>query len=250
VGPRETYVPIILRRSSPHDLPVFVAGSGKSIIWLVTPQLLSLVTVLILTTSSAIIEHIMTLGDTGKAMLAYFYFDFRDEEKQNLRNFLTSLLLQLSACSRPCYDIIYQLFSTHRKGRLQPSKDSLMSCLMEMLIVPDQPPIFIIMDALDECPDSGMPTPREAVLNLVKHLVQLRFPNLHICVSSRPEIDIQTKLKPLAVNAISLHNESRQKFVIANYVSSVVSSDEHMRKWRDEDKKLVVEELSERADGM
>jgi hypothetical protein len=69
------------------------------------------------------------------------------------------------------------------------------------------------MDALDECPDLGMPTPREAVLNLVKDLVHLHLqvPNLHICVTSRPEVDIQTKLKPLAVNAISLQDETRQK---------------------------------------
>jgi hypothetical protein len=77
------------------------------------------------------------------------------------------------------------------------------------------------MDALDECPDSGLPTPRETVLNFVKDLVRLQLPNLHICATSRPEVDIQTKLKPLAVNAISLHDETRQKFVIANYVSSV-----------------------------
>jgi hypothetical protein len=102
----------------------------------------------------------------------------------------------------------------------------------------------------DECPDSGMPTPREAVLNLVKDLVHLRLPNLRICVSSRLETDIQTKLRPLTVNAISLHDETRQMIVISNYISSVVSSDEHMMKWRDEDKKLVVNELSERADGM
>ena len=69
-------------------------------------------------------------------------------------------------------------------------------------------------------------------------------------MTSRPGIDIQTRLEPLAVHAISLNDESRQKIVIATYVSSVVSSDEHMRKWRGENKILVVEELSERADGM
>lgn len=84
----------------------------------------------------------------------------------------------------------------------------------------------------------------------MKDLVRLQLPHLHICVTSRPEIDIQTMLKPFAVNVISLHDESRQKIVIANYVSSVVSSDVYMRTWRDADKKLVVEELSERADGM
>jgi hypothetical protein len=57
-------------------------------------------------------------------------------------------------------------------------------------------------------------------------------------------------LKPLAVNAISLHNDTRQKTAMVEYVRAVVSSDEHMKNWRDEDKKLVIEELSERADGM
>ena len=211
--------------------------------------MLSPVTVLMLTASSAIIQHIMQLRDTGRATLAYFYFDFRHEENKNLRDAVTSLLIQLSTYSKPCYDIIYRLYSTQGKGGQQPSDDILVGCLKEMLAVAAQHPTFIIMDALDECPDDGSPTPREVVLNLVEDLVRLQLPNLHICVTSRPEIDIQTMLKPLAVNAISLH-ETRQKFVIADYVRSVVSKDVHLKKWRDEDKELVVEELSERADGM
>jgi hypothetical protein len=206
--------------------------------------------VLMSTTSSAIIQHIMKLRDAGRATLAYFYFDYQDEEKQNVRDVVTSLLVQLSAYSKPCCDIIYRLYSAHGKGAQQPSNGILMGCLKEMFTVAAQHSIFIIMDALDECPDIGVPTPREAVLSFVMDFVRMQLPNLHICVTSRPEIDIQTKLKPLAVNAISLHDETRQKFVIANYVNSVVSSDERMGKWWDQDKKLVVEELSERADGM
>ncbi|KAN0141499.1 hypothetical protein V8E53_000744, partial [Lactarius tabidus] len=208
-------------------------GSGKSVL------------------CAAIIQHIMTLRDSGSVTLTYFYFDFRDEEKQNVRNAVASLLIQLSAYSKHCCEIIHQLYSTHGKGTQQPSNGILIDRLKEMLTVTArQQPIFIVLDALDECPDDGTPTPREEVLNLVVLLVRLQLPNLHICVTSRPEIDIQTMLKPLAVNAISLHDETKQKFVIANYVSSVVSSDVRMKKWRDEDKKLVVEELSERADGM
>jgi hypothetical protein len=194
----------------------------------------------------------MKLRDAGNATLAYFYFDFRDEEKQSVRNVVTSVLVQLSAYSKPCCEIIYRLYLTHGKGVQQPSNGILVDRLKEMLVVVAHHPIFLIMDALDECPDLGMPAPREAVLTLVKDLVhlQLQVPNLHICVTSRPEVDIQNKLKPLAVNAISLQDETRQKIVISNYVTSVMSSDEQMKHWRDEDKKLVVEELSERADGM
>ena len=134
----------------------------------------------------------------------------------------------------------------------QPSNRILIDCLKEMLADATQHPIFIVMDALDECPDIGLPSPREAVLNLVKDLIHMhqQIPNLHIFVTSRPEVDIQTRLNPLAVNVISLQDESRQKAVISSYVSSFVSSDEQMKEWRDEDKRLVAKELSERADGM
>ena len=205
-----------------------------------------------MTTSSAIIQHIMKLRDAGNTSLAYFYFDFRDEQKQNVRNVVTSLLVQLSAHSKPCCDIIYRLYSTHGKGmrQHQPSNRNLINCLREMLTIVTQNPIFIVMDALDECPNIGMPTPREAVLSLIKELVCVEVPNLHIFVTSRPEVDIQTRLKPLAIFAISLQEESRQKALISSYISSVVSSDERMKQWRDEDKRLVAKELSERADGM
>jgi hypothetical protein len=201
--------------------------------------------------SAAIIQHIMTLRDAGSATLAYFYFDCWDEQKQNVRNAVTSLLVQLSAYSKPCCDIIHRLYLAHGKGTQLPSNGVLIDRLKEMLTVTaQQQQIFVVMDALDECPDDGVPTAHEEVLNLVEDLVGLQLPNLHICVTSRPEIDIQTMLKPLAIEAISLHDETNQKFLIANYVNSVVSSDVRMRKWRDEDRKQVVEELSERANGM
>jgi hypothetical protein len=47
------------------------------------------------------------------------------------------------------------------------------------------------MEALDESPNtSGIPSARERILQLLKELVGLGLPNLHICVTSRPEIDI------------------------------------------------------------
>jgi hypothetical protein len=120
-----------------------------------------------------------------------------------------------------------------------------------MLFLAAQQPIYIIIDALDECPNiSGRPTPRAVVLKFLKTLVDLRVPNLHVCVTSRPEIDIKTVLEPLVYSAVSLHDESGQKKDIFNYVNTAVYSDETMARWRDEDKRLVVWTLSEKADGM
>jgi len=183
--------------------------------------------------------------------VAYFYCDFRDEDKQNCRNVLLSILSQLCYQSNLCCDIISDVYAEHGDGTRKPSDDVLTRCLNKMLSCSTQRPIYLIFDALDECPNnSGMPTPREEVLELVKGLVDLHLPNLHICVTSRPEIDIQTILEPLTTLRVSLHNQSGQKKDIVNYVSSVVSSDIKMRRWREEDRKLVIETLSERADGM
>ena len=112
-------------------------------------------------------------------------------------------------------------------------------------------PIYLILDALDECPNTaGVPSLRDKVLSLVEKLVKLNLSNLHLCITSRPEIDIRTFLEPLTSNRISLHDESGQKKDIIHYVNSVVYSDMNMRRWREEDKKVVIDVLSDRADGM
>jgi hypothetical protein len=193
----------------------------------------------------------MTLCNAGKASLAYFYFDFRDIDKQNLRNLLPSLLIQLSARSDPCCDILSRLYSAHNRGVQKPSDRAMIECLKEMLTHEAQGPTYIIMDALDECPTaSSVPSPREDVLGLVEELVGLNIANLHICVTSRPEHDIRAVLEPLTLRPVSLHDESGQQDDIANYIASFVHSDRRMGRWREEDKELVIKMLSRKADGM
>ena len=127
----------------------------------------------------------------------------------------------------------------------------MVECLKEMLTLEAQGPTYIIVDALDECPiTSTIPSPREEVLEFVDELVGLRLPNVHICVTSRPEHDIQAVLKHLTPRAVSLHDESGQQQDIVNYVTAFVHSDNRMRRWREEDKDLVITTLSEKADGM
>ena len=182
--------------------------------------------------------------------MAYFYFDFRDIDKQKLRNLLPSLLIQLSARSDPCCDILSRLYLLHDRGVRKPSDRAMVECLKEMLTLDAQVPTYIIMDGLDECPiTSTIPSPREEVLELVEEL-GLRLPNVHICVTSRPEHDIHAVFKHLTMRAVSLHDESGQQQDIADYVRSFVHSDQRMRRWREEDKDLVIKTLSDKSDGM
>ena len=199
------------------------------------------------------IQDIGDMCKAGNASMAYFYFDFRDANKQGLRDLVCSLLTQLSAHSAPHCEILSSLYSDHDEGKKQPSDGDLTNCLRKMLTLPNQHPTFLIIDALDESPNMpGIPSPRERVLQFARELAEICVPNLRMCVTSRPEIDIRKVLEPLTSRRVSLHDQSGQKEDIADYVRSVVysSSEQIMRRWRMEDKELVIRILSEQANGM
>ncbi len=191
------------------------------------------------------------MKEEGLASVAFSYFDFKNSSKQDFRGVLSSLLPQLSAQSDAFCGVPEDMYSKHDAGSKEPSEDALRECLMSMLTLEDQGPIFIILDAIDECPNSaGIPSPRENVLELVKWLSESQCSSLSICVTSRPETDIEGVIRPLASHTVSLHCENGQKEDIVDYIKWFIDSDSNARKWRESDKELVVKKLSERAQGM
>jgi hypothetical protein len=200
-----------------------------------------------------IIQDLESASNRESTHLAYFFFDFKDTGKQDARAFLSSVLVQLGSQSTSFCNILLDFYSAHQCGLQQPSDSALLQCLEKMLEVQSEAPIYLIVDALDECPDtSGVQSPREKVLALVEELVRLCHPNLRLCITSRPDVDIRNVIGPLTstFNRISLHDEDGQKKDIADYVSSVVNSDRKIMRWREKDKELVVKTLSDRAGGM
>ena len=185
--------------------------------------------------------------------MAYYYFDFRDDKKQDNYGLLSSVLSQLSARSDSCYEVLSQLYSKTASGAEMPDSGALTQCVKEMLHLSGQAPIYIIIDALDECPDGpGMPSAREEVLQLVEELVisHSEHPNVRLCVASRPEIDIRKVLGPLNPFEISLHDEGGHNVDIFNFIESVVYSDRKMQSWKEDVKRLVIDTLSKKAGGM
>jgi hypothetical protein len=188
---------------------------------------------------------------SGLASLAFFYCDFREDEKRDLRGLLSSLLVQLCHQSDSYSQILSSFYSEHANGSQYPSDGALKQCLKNVLEVPGQAPVYLIVDGLDECSNtSAMPSPRENVLMLLEDLIHSELTNLRICVASRLEIDIKDALEPLAFRSISLHDESGQKIDISDYIRSVVNTDPKMRRWKAADKVLVMEVLIRKSDGM
>ncbi len=202
-------------------------------------------------TSSSIIKDIDSIRATGLASVAYYYFDFKDAGKQDRRGLLASLLTQICTRSHRGYDILSSFYEVHENGLRQPSDLDLIQCLKNVLALPGHGRVFIMIDAVDESPNRpGIPSPREKLLQLIKELVDLRHPDIRVCITSRPEVDIRAVLEPLASHAVSLHDEGGQRSDIINYIKSVVESDANMRKWRTEDRQLVIASLSQKANGM
>jgi hypothetical protein len=184
----------------------------------------------------------------GLVSLAYYYCDFRDDKKKDLRGLASSLLVQLCHQSDSYSDMVSKFYAEHAKGSRCPSDAVLVLCLEGLLKHPGQAPVYLILDALDECPTtSDVPSAQEKVLTLVRQLSTSTYPNLRICVTSRLEPNLSAVLEPLSFRSISLHDESGQREDIASYIKSVVHTDPKIQA---SDKKLVINALTHKVDGM
>jgi hypothetical protein len=188
---------------------------------------------------------------TNRALLAMYYYDFREDQKKDLRGLLSSVLFQLCDQSDYYYNILSTFHSAHRDGTQSPSNGDLIRCLRALLKLSGPPPVYLIIDGLYECSSSSsLSSPREQVLSLLEDLVEAKFPNLRICITSRPGDDIRTCVEHLAFCSISLHDEHGQKEDIKKYIESVISTNRNMKNWSLEQKQLVTDTLIERSDGM
>ena len=127
-----------------------------------------------MSTSSTIIEELNTLRKSGLTSLAIYFFDFREDKKKDLRGLLISLLFQLCDQSDSYHNILSDFYLTHHcDGAQSPSDDQLTQYLKELLGLSGQPPVYLIIDGLDECPHTHpFPSPREQVLTLIVQLIE------------------------------------------------------------------------------
>ena len=187
----------------------------------------------------------------GSAFLAMYFFDFRDDQKKDLRGLLSSIIFQLCGQSDSYTNIISTLYSTHDNGAQSPCDDKLIQCLMDLVKLPGLPPLYLIVDGLDESPNTSTQSDhRDRVLSFLNGLVNAQLRNLRLCVTSRPEVDITAIFEPLAFCSIFLETESGQKKDMNDYIKSIVHADKNMKSWKPKHKQLVIDVLTNKADGM
>jgi Cdc6-like AAA superfamily ATPase len=167
-------------------------------------------------------------SDPGK-VVAYFYFDFTDENKQKPD------ISQLSEQRIKMPLALEKLFSSFDKGNRQPSSDALMIVLQQML--QEFPQSYVVLDALDECTDRG------ELMRILEQMAGWQLETLRVLITSRKERDIESSLENI-VNGeyiICLQSQVVDKD-IQLYVRQRLSNDKGLGKWRkDADMKREIE---------
>ncbi|KAI0035559.1 hypothetical protein K488DRAFT_68355 [Vararia minispora EC-137] len=184
--------------------------------------------------------------------LAFFYFDFRDARKQNERDLLASLVLQFGSLSKNYHSRLTEFHSKHSQTVGHPDEDTLTLCLRYLLL--ESPNVCIVLDALDEWPDSVDEEPRHRILlPLLLELRGLGTRGVRLLLTSRPEQDIRELMVPIVPHQLALHEAKPQVEAIRRFIRSELSKDSHVtdyRNWSIALKEEVAEELALKADGM
>src|SRR5258708_31838546 len=105
--------------------------------------------------SSTIIEDIDAMRKTGQASLAFFYCDFREDQKKDLRGLLSSFLVQLCHQSDSYCRILSKFHSDHVTESRSTSDDPLVGCMKHLIKLPSQAPVYLLLVALHECPEAS-----------------------------------------------------------------------------------------------
>ena len=122
----------------------------------------------------------------------------------------------------------------------------------DILTLPDQRPIYLIMDALDESPNtSGIPSARERALHFLKSWSTLAF-RIFTCFASRPEIDTRSVIEPLISLQVTFHDQTGQKeeYCRLCQVYHLLEFGANHKEMEGKTKDFVTNALAERGDGM
>ncbi|KAI9783658.1 MAG: hypothetical protein M1839_003506 [Geoglossum umbratile] len=190
-----------------HGIP----GAGKTII------------------CSTVIDHMEGVCKTQSGMrMAYYYFDFNDENALQLGVLLRSVLLQLSRQKQSLSDHLRSLYERCDNGRNLPGDELLASALFEILDEGEQ--TFVVIDALDECPQ----VERDRFYELVVKQIRQWPGRCNFLVTSRSEPDIEGAMTEID----QLHNLPIQTgdvdADVGLHVHQFILGNQRLKKWSEE----------------
>ena len=173
--------------------------------------------------------------------IAFFYFTFNDESKQDESAMLRALLMQLSGQLQDGHSHLTWLHDLSKTGIPTPS---VLTDYLQRLVQRFHH-VYIILDALDESPRNGA---RENVLDKIEMMQNWSLQGLHLLVTSRDLSDIRSSFNPSPSQEVKMRNAGIDKD-IENFISSRLHEDRRLRKWLQYSRK-IEETLAKRAQGV
>ena len=176
-------------------------------------------------------------------MVAYFYFDFNDSDKQTCNNLIRSLIKQLSMQNIGIPKSLKDLYTSKQDGQQEPSLAELLKTLEEIAVGFSES--YIILDALDECAEKE----KEELLGLIKEITRWERGKPHILVTSRREKDIEDELEPLCTASFDLETAPVDAD-IQLHVCEELDRHRKLQKLPTDLKEEIKEKLTTQAHGM
>ena len=173
--------------------------------------------------------------------IAFFYFTFNDESKQDESALLRAWLLQLSNQLQDGHRDLTRLYESYRTST--PPSPVLLVYFRHLAQKFDH--VYLMLDALDESSRNGL---RGRVLNTLEVIRDWNLHGVHIFATSRDELDIRESINPSSNQVVTMQDAGTDKD-IADYISSRLTEDRGLRKWlpyRDK----IQDTLAKRAQGV
>ena len=137
--------------------------------------------------------------------------------------------------------MVSSLYDENKDSNKRPSLTSLVRVFKHLLTLSQEK--FIVIDALDECGEQG------DLLDILLDIWKVRSQDVHILVTSRPELSITETLEPILTNKLSLTNSAIEDD-IALHIHKQVSHHPKLKRWEKAIRRKIEKILKEKAQGM
>lgn len=150
--------------------------------------------------------------------LAYWYFEFGVEATKSVDLLIRSLIRQLSRS--PLLSSVTNLWNEHHLRGSQPDSEAILTVL-DAVLASISGQVYLVFDALDECPLTASSKERESLLSLLVGRLHRHKDKVHILALSRSEADIRQELKKFSNLDIEAYlAEDVEAFVAASLSQS------------------------------
>lgn len=169
--------------------------------------------------------------------VAYWYFRFDDDKTKSVYTMARSLIKQLSRSPLP--SSVVSLWKEHHLQRDEPKSQAILDVLDAVVSgVPDEGRVYLVFDALDECPGATNQE-RMTLFSLLMGLLERHKDKVHILATSRPEEDIREELNQFP----KIDLEDRLGEDVKIFVHAELQRRPRLSRYKEDVKKKVVDAL-------